>query len=351
MNYIGNDPAPAGLILVGDTNPVGLVGWFHAPPDGSWVHLNGQVLVKANYPDLWAYAQGFLTADQVVNPGLYRSIDASTFAVPNLAGLFIRSTGGNAPNAAAALGVKQADELKAHTHTTVAFPSTGATSTFPAAGSNATIVSATGSTGGVETRPANVALVPCVKALRSVLMPASAMPTPAVEFLGEKNAASSANLDFVGLAGYTGYRFLFQNLIPASNADTLIAQLSSNNGSSFDTAAVYGYALGGVFNGTHTVVNQGLNSVASFNLASSLSNAAGHGATGELLLSDLQGAARSAITYGTSHSVYWHSAGYVGQLDGAQAYTPFVNSNAIRFKFGAGNIVSGRISAYGYRRA
>ena len=94
VNYVGNSPAPEGLVLVGDTNPVGMVAWHHAPPDGSWLRLNGQIVSKTLYPDLWAYAQNFLTADQAVNPGLYRSVDGNTFAVPNLDGLFIRGAGG-----------------------------------------------------------------------------------------------------------------------------------------------------------------------------------------------------------------------------------------------------------------
>ena len=89
-NYVGNEPTPEGLVLVGDTNPVGAILWFHAVPNGSYLALNGQTVAKATYPDLWVWAQGFLTADQTVEPGLYRDVDASNFAVPNLAGLFLR---------------------------------------------------------------------------------------------------------------------------------------------------------------------------------------------------------------------------------------------------------------------
>ena len=191
MNYIGREPAPDGLILVGDTNPIGAINYFHAVPDGSWLALNGQIVMKAAYPDLWALAQGFLTADQAVNPGLYRNVDANTFALPKLDGLFIRSVGGIAPNAAAALGVKQADELLSHTHRPNGAATPVAAGIFSAFTNNSggTIGEPTSPAGGPETRPVNVALMPCVKALRTVLMPA----TLTVAGQADMEAAASAS--------------------------------------------------------------------------------------------------------------------------------------------------------------
>jgi hypothetical protein len=179
MNYIGTEPAPAGLVLVGDTNPVGAISLFHAPPDASWLRLNGQAVAKATYPDLWAWAQGFLTADQVANPGLYRNVDANTFAVPKLDGLFLRALGQFDVNrASGVLGARQDDDFKSHTHynaTTNTPPNSisigGGASTYLTGGPS-------GATGGVETRPTNVALQPCVKALRTVLIPGTAVPAP-----------------------------------------------------------------------------------------------------------------------------------------------------------------------------
>jgi hypothetical protein len=177
-NYIGSGPAPGGMILVGDTNPIGMVNWFHGVPDGSWLQLNGQIVAKATYPDLWVWAQGFLTADQVLNPGLYRSVDANTFALPNLDGLFIRSTGGIAPNAAAALGVKQADMVGPHTHTIAA--QTQADAGQPGAGRYAGVTQNTVGgalvNSGTETRPLNVALMACVKAKRTTLVATTGAP-------------------------------------------------------------------------------------------------------------------------------------------------------------------------------
>src|SRR5262245_8408085 len=117
MNYVGREPVPSGLMLVGDTNPVGQIGWFHSVPNGTYLQLNGQVVSKTTYADLWAYAQGFLTSDQVANPGLYKDAGGGNFAVPNLSGLFVRGVGTwDADRAAAALGVLQGDQFQSHIH-------------------------------------------------------------------------------------------------------------------------------------------------------------------------------------------------------------------------------------------
>jgi hypothetical protein len=197
VNYVGTPPAPAGVVLVGDTNPVGVMAFFHAPPDASWLQLNGQTVLKASYPDLWSWAQGFLTADQATFPGLYRNVDANNFAVPNLDGLFIRAAGGTV---ALSVGARQGSAFGSHAHpvndpTHVHAPLTqnyfmigplgGGSFTGPGGGQYAsgdtTKAAATGITIGNtgdpnETRPANVAFVACVKAKKTalVLMPAIA---------------------------------------------------------------------------------------------------------------------------------------------------------------------------------
>lgn len=171
MNYIGNGPAPGGMVLVGDTNPVGAIAWFHAAPDATWLRLNGQSVLKASYPDLWAWAQGFLTADQTANPGLYRSIDGTTFALPKLDGLFIRSAGQvDASHVALALGVKQGSANISHAHGIRYVLTFGGGGGLQAVVDGTTPNTTTALDGATESRPVNVALVPCVKALRSVLL-------------------------------------------------------------------------------------------------------------------------------------------------------------------------------------
>jgi microcystin-dependent protein len=91
----------------------------------------------------------------------------TTFNLPDLRGEFIRGwADGRAVDTGRSMGSAQADDLKAHTHTyTAAF---SATVNVPIGSPNASNVgfspnTATGSTGGTETRPRNIALLACIK--------------------------------------------------------------------------------------------------------------------------------------------------------------------------------------------
>lgn len=132
-------------------NLVGAVMFFAGPtcPAG-WRLANGDNLPTAGlYAALFNYLK--YTYGQV----------GGNFVLPNMVdGSFIRGTGGNAT----ALGIKQADAFKAHSHLYYRRPnnavrdsgSRGVTSEY-ADWSN------TGETGGVETRPLNYAMTPCIK--------------------------------------------------------------------------------------------------------------------------------------------------------------------------------------------
>jgi len=163
--YIGRQPVPDGVAIFGDTNPVGTIAWFHTVAAG-WLQLNGQTVSKTTYPDLWAYAQNFLTLNQTTDPGLFLDAGGDDFNLPNLAALFLRGLGG----ASAGLGVLQADTVGPHTHDSPAqTPGSGGAAgpiSVGSAAANASVVtSAQTPSGTTETRPANVALLPCIKAL------------------------------------------------------------------------------------------------------------------------------------------------------------------------------------------
>jgi hypothetical protein len=144
----------------------GMIAWRHSA-GGKWLQLNGQSVSKTTYAALWAYAQNFLTADQATNPGLYVDVDASNFALPVLSGMFIRGlgTGPGTGYISGALGARQNDAMQDHIHGGVPGITLNAQG-----GSNAVGNTNTGFTSSPqpparladETRPANVALVPCV---------------------------------------------------------------------------------------------------------------------------------------------------------------------------------------------
>ena len=156
------------LATTQDTTFVGQISFFHGPPAG-WLALNNQTVSKATYPDLWAYAQNYLTADQNGYPGLYLDVDASNFKLPKLDGFFLRSVGQwDANHVAAPLGARQDDALQTHVHFSSRVGIVGAGGNAQEPGTTQTATSAPQPPARIadETRPANVALVPCVRATR-----------------------------------------------------------------------------------------------------------------------------------------------------------------------------------------
>lgn len=131
-------------------------------PDG-FLECNGASLLRADYPGLFA-----------VIGAIHGTADGTHFNIPDLRGRFARGydngagndpdaadrTAANAGGAAADnVGSYQADELKAHTHTSAAIgqdASSGVSESM-------TVTGNTGSTGGDETRPKNISLMFVIK--------------------------------------------------------------------------------------------------------------------------------------------------------------------------------------------
>jgi hypothetical protein len=142
------------------------------------VVANGQVLNRAEYPRLWEFVSSI--PDSIMNEltwitegRTYRGFfssgnETSTFRVPDLRGMFIRgldlgagiSLARNSPNA----GGYEADEFKEHDHTLSQRKATndsGTGSLDEGAGLGPTI-GKTDKTGGLETRPKNIGLIPLI---------------------------------------------------------------------------------------------------------------------------------------------------------------------------------------------
>ena len=137
--YVDAQVVAAGPGLV----PAGAVMAFYrsTPPTG-WLECNGQS--TAAYPNLVAI--GVVTA-------------------PDLRGFFVRGwDNSRGVDSGRALGTSQEDEFESHAHVIVNLTSSGSFQSSNTGGSSITWSAGnTGSAGGTETRPKNIALMYCIK--------------------------------------------------------------------------------------------------------------------------------------------------------------------------------------------
>lgn len=149
-DWVVLDPLPAAVPLA---VPSGTVIWVASSTSpAGYLKANGALVSRTTYADLFA------TIGTVFGVG----DGSTTFGLPDLRGEFLRGwDDGRGVDAGRVFGSGQADDFKAHTHTT----STGGTTSnsLNSGGSVNLAASTTGSTGGAETRPRNVALLACIK--------------------------------------------------------------------------------------------------------------------------------------------------------------------------------------------
>lgn len=151
-----------------------------AAPDG-WLKANGAELLRADYPELWAYAQssGNLVAQASKEVGNFGDGDGSTtFTIPDIRGEFIRGfDDGRGVDSGRSIGSFQSDDNKSHNHEVID-RDTGTYFTrlqggggsdswrlFPeqvSNGYNSRSMTTTLSGEG-EARPRNIALLYCIK--------------------------------------------------------------------------------------------------------------------------------------------------------------------------------------------
>lgn len=167
--------ADAASTLNGNIIPVGTIHWFavDTPPDG-WLICDGSAVTSV-YPDLRSL---------LVNAGSPFGTDANSDPLlPDLRGEFIRGfDSGRGVDTGRAFGSWQADDFKAHKHRVQSTDGSSASrldqgATGFAGWRNGSVGFTGGvaaelveNTGGSETRPRNIALLPCIKAFGSVVV-------------------------------------------------------------------------------------------------------------------------------------------------------------------------------------
>jgi len=167
-NVAAIETAVADAVALANGMPLGTVMYFSAPtaPDG-WLVADGTP-VTALYPDLRTL---------LVNAGSPFGNDGTDPLRPNLLGEFIRGwDNGRGVDAGRVFGSFQLDEFKSHSHDynlSRAYDSSSTnTSSYIGKGQNENRVDDRSgqiqNTGGSETRPRNIALLPCIRAFGAV---------------------------------------------------------------------------------------------------------------------------------------------------------------------------------------
>lgn len=142
--------------------PVGTVLHYASitPPDG-WLVCDGSLIKRADFPALYA----------VIGTTYSAGDGSTTFGLPNLLGEFIRGWDKNrGVDSGRSFGSSQTDELKSHSHVVPGevAASTGSSSRTVSGNQTGTNNGITQLTGGSETRPRNVALLPIIKAVNII---------------------------------------------------------------------------------------------------------------------------------------------------------------------------------------
>lgn len=161
--------------------PVGsLIQMAGSTPPIGYLPCDGAAVSRTTYSALWTYAQasGMMAADatdHTNNPGKwYTGNGSTTFNVPNLGGVFLRSwTATQTIDSGRAVGTTQTDDYKAHYHLSgdasnlsserysgTATSTSVLASQYGNAGSSTRAFNSSTmpATGGTETRPVNISL-------------------------------------------------------------------------------------------------------------------------------------------------------------------------------------------------
>jgi microcystin-dependent protein len=154
---VTSDKLNAAVIFV----PSGAVMAFamNSAPSG-WLAANGSAVSRTLYAALFA----------AIGTTYGAGDGSTTFTLPDLRGYFVRGSGTNSDGAASGgFGDKQADSFANHNHTITSGQQNGSSSgcgannTYQKANDTACGLGTTGSSGGTETRPKNIAMLYCIK--------------------------------------------------------------------------------------------------------------------------------------------------------------------------------------------
>lgn len=168
---------------------------------------------------------------------------------------------------------------------------------------------------------------------------------PGLVLLESKTASSSASLAFTNSfsSSYDTYMIQFVSVKPATNNQALLAQVSTNGGSSYISTGTYRWGQWRYASGAQSGAWGGSNTDTSWHIDFQSSNSASApGLAATVWLSDVLNnpAWNGCFTE-------FDGSNYLGAQSYGSTTTPTTGVNAIQFLFASGNIASGTIRIYG----
>ena len=162
-----------------------------------------------------------------------------------------------------------------------------------------------------------------------------------------KTASSSATLDFTGLGDYSDIMFIINDIAPATDNVRFQLRTSTDNGSTYDAGAgAYRYGAVGIPDGG-TVANIVSAGDTEMELWTGSGNDTNESLSGKVELFNPAGTGYGKVTW---QLAVINATGAINVANGAGMRASAGDIDAIRFMFASGNIASGKIYCYGYRK-
>lgn len=163
------------------------------------------------------------------------------------------------------------------------------------------------------------------------------------EFIDRQDASASATIDIVFPSGYTRFLIMLEEVVPASDGQTMRFRLSTDGGSTFDSTNEYDRQYAGTINSTiQTASAQG----------EIVATAASGNVGGEHLSGQVEIYAplsSSLFTHGNYIITYFDQAGTHRHGHGNFRHITAEVHDAFRFFMSAGNITSGSFTLFGLK--
>jgi len=164
-------------------------------------------------------------------------------------------------------------------------------------------------------------------------------------FLSTQTASSSASLSFTSLitSTYPVYYIKIRNLLPATNATTLLLTFSTNNGSTY-LSGNYGWCNFVAYSAGNVNLTSANLAATSIQIGDSFSTTSTRLYNANIYLYN---ANSTNVCTVKGEAVHYDSNANLSFITNAGINTGTTAINAIKFAMSAGNIASGTISLYG----